>query len=195
LSLKQVLEQVLRGWTGTSRYLSERKQKNALVRAGVEERAIYPATEWDAFVKSLRPETEDKAVVADLRIFGSRRELMKAAEQVAARGATLHVLETGTDLDMPTLRLVDRTLHRWRGESAMKGVRASKLGMRGAAAAKKKIEAGRLDKAAAERIWRDIQRYPSTEEALENMPGWTRTTAWRHFKGREPIEPPTKRKR
>jgi hypothetical protein len=166
------------------------------VRAGVEERVIYPASEWQAFVKALRPEAGDKAVVADLRIFGSRRALMKAVEEVAARGATLHVLESATDIDVPTLRAVDRTLHRWRGESAMKGQRASKLGMRGAAARKVQIAAGRLDKEAAERIWRDLKRYPSAEEALENMPGWTRTTAWRHFKGREPVEPePVKPKR
>jgi hypothetical protein len=164
------------------------------MRAGIEERVIYPAPEWAAFVKALRPETADKAVVADLRIFGSRRALMKAVEEVAARGATLHVLDGETDIHAPTMRAVDRTLHRWRGESAMKGQRASKFGMRGAAARKRQIAAARLDKDAAERIWRDTKRYPSGEEALEHMPGWTRTTAWRHFKGREPVEPPPKRK-
>jgi hypothetical protein len=182
---------VLRGWTGTSRFVSERKQKNTLMKAGVEERVIYGADDWPAFVKALRP--EDQAAVADLRVFGSRRALVAAAEEVAARGATLHVIDAGTDIDMPTLRAVDRTLTRWRGESALKNPeRASTIGQRGAAARKVQITAGRLDEAAAAAIWRDIKRYPSTEEALEHMPGWTRTTAWRHFKGREPV---VKRKR
>src|SRR4051812_9984430 len=148
---------MLRGWTGPSRYLSERKQKAMLVKAGVEERAIYPAEDWSAFVLALRP--GDKAAVADLRIFASRKRLMAAVEEIEAHKATLVALDSGTEIDAPTLREVDRTLTRWRGESAMKNPeRASEIGKRGQAARKKAILAGRLDEAAARAIWKDTVR-------------------------------------
>src|SRR4051794_38111388 len=98
----------LRGWTGLSRYLSERKQRAMLVTAGVEERTIYEAASWPEFVKALRP--GDKAAVADLRIFGSRKALVAAAAEVEARKARLVVVETSTEIDVPTLREVDRTM-------------------------------------------------------------------------------------
>jgi hypothetical protein len=178
---------MLRGWIGPSRYLSKRKQRKLLVDAGVDERVIYLGeNEWPAFVKALRPGTNDKAAVADLRVFGSRRGLLAAAEAVEARGAVLVVAETGTSIDMPTLREIDRTLHRWRGEAAIKtGKRASAMGKRGAEARKKSVAAARLDKEAARAIWSDEKRYPDAADALDHMPGWTRTTAWRHFGPRE----------
>jgi hypothetical protein len=105
---------------------------------------------------------------------------------VEARGAVLVVAETGTSIDMPTLREIDRTLHRWRGEAAIKtGKRASAMGKRGAEARKKSVAAARLDKEAARAIWSDEKRYPDAADALDHMPGWTRTTAWRHFGPRE----------
>jgi hypothetical protein len=179
---------LLRGWTGTSRYLSERKQRAMLVTAGVEEHVIYEAGNWPAFVKGLRP--GDRAAVADLRIFGSRKALVAAVAEVEAQQAKLVVIESGTEIHAPTLQEVDRTLTRWRGESGMKSSkRASALGQRGAAARKKQIAANRLDEAAARAIWKDTKRYPSAAEALEHMPGWTRTTAWRRLgKGREPVK-------
>jgi hypothetical protein len=73
---------MLRGWVGPSRYLSERKQRELLVHAGVEERVIYPSDQWQALVRSLRPEEKDKAAVADLRVFGSRRQLVDAVKAV-----------------------------------------------------------------------------------------------------------------
>jgi hypothetical protein len=188
-------EILLRGWTGTSRYLSERKQRAMLVTAGVGEQVIYDDGSWPEFVRTLRP--GDKAAVADLRIFGSRKALVAAAEEVEARKARLVVVETSTEIDVPTLREVDRTMSRWRGEAAMKDrKRASALGKRGAAARKKQIAAARLDDAAARAIWKDVKRYPSVEEALEYMPGWTSTTAWRRLGGGREAKPaPTKRKR
>jgi hypothetical protein len=153
-------------------------------------RVIYEgADEWEAFVTALRPEAKDRAVVADLRIFGSRRKLVESAEAVTKRGATLSVVERGVVIDMPTLREVDRTLTIWRGESAMKNPRRAKeMSKRGNAARKKKLAESRLDKDAAERIWRDTKRYRDASEALDNMPGWTRTTAWRYFGPRETNE-------
>jgi hypothetical protein len=72
---------MLRGWIGPSRYLSKRKQRKLLVDAGVDERVIYLGENgWPAFVKALRPGTNDKAAVADLRVFGSRRGLLAAAK-------------------------------------------------------------------------------------------------------------------
>lgn len=178
---------MLRGWTGTSRYLSERKQKDTLVKAGVEERVIYGAAEWPEFVRALRQ--GDHAAVADLRVFGSRKGLVNAAKEVEAREAILVVAENGTRVDMPTLQEVDRTIARWRGEAALKSPkRASRIGRMGAAARKKKASDGRLAEAFAELFWHDVERYPFVQDALAQMPGWTRTTAWRRFGGREPVE-------
>jgi hypothetical protein len=177
---------MLRGWVGPSRYLSERKQRALLVAAGVEERVIYPPDQWAALVKSLRPEAKDKAAVADLRIFGSRRQLVEAVKAVEAKGSKLVVVESGTELDAPTLHEVDRTLTRWRGEAAIKSrAQARKLGKRGAAARAAKIETERLAKDGARTIWLDLKKYPEAWQALIYMPGWTRTTAWRHFGPRE----------
>jgi hypothetical protein len=97
-----------------------------LVTAGVEEQVIYEAANWPAFVKALRP--GDRAAVADLRIFGSRKALVAAVAEVEAQQAKLVVIESGTEIHAPTLREVDRTLTRWRGEAGMKSSkRASAL--------------------------------------------------------------------
>jgi hypothetical protein len=37
---------------------------------------------------------------------------------------------------------------------------------------------------AARAIWKD-ERYQDAADALARMPGWTRTTAWRHFGPRD----------
>jgi hypothetical protein len=158
-----------------------------LVRAGVEERVIYGAADWPAFVRALRG--GDKAAVADLRVFGSRRALVRAAEEVAAREATLVVVESGAELHMPTLREVDRTLTRWRGESAIKsGKRAREMGRRGAAARKRQIAEARLDEAEMGARWRDLKQYPTVFDAILRT-GWTRTTAWRRFGPRDTVKP------
>lgn len=176
---------LLRGWIGPSRYLSAHKQRKLLELAGVSARAIYEPDEWEAFVTALRREAKDRAVVADLRIFGSRRKLVEAAEAVAAKGATLSVVERGTVIDMPTLREVDRTLTIWRGESAMKNPkRAKAMSERGNEARRKKRAEGRMEAKAFELRWRDEKRFPSVAEALDGT-GWTKTTAWRHFGPRE----------
>jgi hypothetical protein len=185
---------VLRGWIGPSRYLSDRVQRKRLEDAEIN--AIYSPTEWEWFIKSLRPETKDVAVVADLRIFGSRKELVGAAEEIAARNASLMSLATKTVIDVPTLLDIDRTLTIWRGESALKNPkRASRIGKMGAASRRKKLADGRLAEGLAELFWHDVERYPFTKDALAQMPGWTRTTAWRKFGGREPVEPAVKPKR
>lgn len=186
------IEILLRGWVGPSRYLSERKQKDRLVSAGVEERVVYGAADWPAFVLALR--AGDRAAVADLRVFGSRRGLVAAAEEVATRGATLVVVDRA-EIDMPTLREVDRTLTVWRGESAIKsGKRASAMGKRGVAARKKRLAEERLCDEAAAAIWRDREGYPDAFDALRAMPGWTRTTAWRHFGKREAVKQKRRKK-
>lgn len=187
---------MLRGWIGPSRFLSERKQRALLLEAKVEERVIYDAGSWPEFLRGLRPERGDKAVIADLRVFGSRRALMVAAEEVAACGATLYVVEDDADIHLPTLRAVDRTLTRWRSGYTLSSKKASKLGQRGAAARKKQIAESRLDEDVARPIWQDPVRYQTEADALAHMPGWTRTTAWRRLGGgREKFIRKPKRKR
>jgi hypothetical protein len=46
-----------RGWTTAYHHLSERRQREMLLEAGLEERVLYPSSEWAEFVRSLRPAT------------------------------------------------------------------------------------------------------------------------------------------
>lgn len=61
-----------------------------------------------------------------------------------------------------------------------KGLTVVEMGRRGGRARAKLLAASRLDPEAARAIWKD-ERYQVAAEALAHMPGWTRTTAWRHF--------------
>lgn len=179
---------MLRGWTTPSRYLSERKQAEMLVAVGVEARVIYSGPEqWPHFIRSLRP--GDKAVVADLSIFASRKGLRDAVDEIEARQATLSTA-TPTDIDGPTLREVSKTESRWAGQRAMKSPAVARERARlGHIAYRKKLAASRLDEAVAKLIWQDVVRFPHERDALDNMPGWTRTTAWRRWGGRIPKPP------
>ena len=174
-----------RGWVGPHKYLADRRQRQMLIDAGVEERAIYSGrNDWSAFVRSLRPGEE--AVVADLRIFASRKGLGEASEQIAAHQATLITALRDVPIDPVTLREVQRVEGLWAGERSMGGSkRARELGKRGIAAYRKKLAESRMDRADAEAIWRDLGRYPARSEALEAMRGWTVMSAWRAFGPRE----------
>lgn len=183
---------VRRGYTTPYKFLSERKQHTILVAAGVEERVIYGRNDWESFVRSLRE--GDEAVVAELQVFGSRKALGQASAQVAARGAVLLAAVTETRIDPPTLSEAHRTETQWAKQRSFgTRKRAKELSDRGVKAAKEAYAAVRMDRAAAKAIWLDAKRYRSVEEALEHMPGWTRTTAWRHFRKR-PEPPQPKRK-
>jgi hypothetical protein len=175
---------VRRGWTTPYKYLSERKQRTMLIDAGVEERVIYPGDDWLAFVLALRP--GDEAVVADLRIFGSRKRLGDANAAVEDREAVLVVAARDVRIDPPTLREAHRTETAWAGERSMGGSkRARELSARGIAAYRAKIEASRIPKDKAEAIWHDVERYPNRADAIKAMPGWKLMAAWRAFGARE----------
>jgi hypothetical protein len=181
----QGVQLLRRGWVGPHKYLADRRQRQMLIDAGVEERAIYVGrNDWSAFVRSLRP--GDEAVVADLRIFGSRKGLGEAAEQIAGRQATLITALRDVPIDPVTLREVQRVESLWAGERSMGGSkRARELSKRGIAALRKKIADNRMAKSDAEAIWYDLERYPLRSEAIEAMRGWTVMTAWRAFGARE----------
>jgi hypothetical protein len=176
---------VRRGWTIPYKYLSEGKQRTVLTDYGVEERVIYSGrAEWPAFVLALR--SDDEAVVADLRIFGSRKALREAVNEVEARDAVLVSAATDTCVDPVTLREVHRIETAWAGERSMGGSkRARELSARGLAAYRKKLEESRIPKAEAEAKWHDVENYPNRADALKAMPGWTLMTAWRAFGARE----------
>src|SRR4051812_48103497 len=114
-----------RGWTIPHKYLSEGTQRRMLMEAGVEDRGdstpiyIGGGEGWAAFVKALR--RGDEAMVADLRIFGSRKRLGEATAQVEARGATLVVAPRNVRIHPPTLREAQRTESLWAGERSMGG--------------------------------------------------------------------------
>jgi hypothetical protein len=180
------------GWTTHYKYLSERRQKQMLIDAGVEDRGeeatpIYSGAEgWVAFVRQLRG--GDEGLVADLRIFGSRKRLAEATAEVEARGATLVVAKSGVGIHPPTLREAHRTESLWAGERSMGGSkRARAMSAKGIAERKRRLEASRMARGEAEAIWRDTERYPLRREALAAMTGWTFMMAYRAFGAREPI--------
>jgi hypothetical protein len=176
---------VRRGWTTPYKYLSERKQRSMLIDAKVEERVIYSGkAEWPAFVRALRP--NDDVVVADLRIFGSRKALGDAAAEIEERGCYLESVAVQTQMHYDTLKAVQRVESQWAGERSMGGSkRARELSARGIAAYRAKIESSRIPKDKAEAIWRDVERYPNRADALKAMPGWKLMAAWRSFGARE----------
>jgi hypothetical protein len=175
---------VRRGWTTAYKYLSERKQRDMLLEAGVEERVLYRGPEWPDFIRSLR--VGDEAVVADLRIFGSRARLGQMAAEVEARGCTLLVAKSDVHIHPPTLREAHETERKWAGERGAMGSRkrARALSARGIEAYRKKLEEGRLSKAEAEARWRNLEDYGTRADAVRGT-GWTITTAWRAFGPRE----------
>jgi hypothetical protein len=177
-------EIVRRGWTIPHRYLSEKTQRSMLTATDVEERVLYKGDEWSEFVRNLRP--GDEAVVADLRVFGSRKALGRATDEIEARGATLVVARRGIRIDPPTLREAHETERKWAGERSMGGSRrARELGARANAAKRAKALATRLPAADAEAIWRDMNNYPTRADAIKAMPGWSIMIAWRAFGPRE----------
>lgn len=176
-----------RGWTTPYKYLSDRKQRTLLLEAGVDERVIYHGkVEWPVFVRALRP--GDQAVVAELRIFGSRKALGEATAEVEAKEAELVVAARDVAIDPPTIREAHRAETQWAGERSMGGSkRARMLSAKGRAAYLKKIEEGRIPKDEAKAKWHDVERFPNRIDALREMPGWTMMTAWRAFGAREPV--------
>lgn len=182
-----------RGWTVPHKYLSEGTQKRMLMDAGIEDRgAATPLYSgggegWTAFVKALRP--GDEAMVADLRIFSSRRRLGEATTQVEAKGATLVVAPRDVRIHPPTLREAQRTESLWAGERSMGGSkRARAMSIKGNAERRRKAEAARMPRDQAEGIWRDLERYPLRREALGAMPGWSFMMAYRAFGARDPLD-------
>jgi hypothetical protein len=178
-------EKVRRGWTTPYKYLSEKRQRAALAASGVEERVIYSGkSDWPTFVRSLRH--GDEAVVAELRIFGSRRALGLATAEVEARQAVLVVADGGIRIHPPTVRAVHLSESQWAGERSMGGSkRARMMSAKGNETKRKLTEAARMPEAKAEAIWRDLEGYPLRRDALAAMPGWTVMTAWRKFGPRE----------
>jgi hypothetical protein len=182
-----------RGWTIPHKYLSEQSQRRMLMEAGIEDRGdttpIYSGggEGWFSFVRSLR--RGDEAMVADLRIFGSRKRLGEATAQVEAKGATLVVAPRGVRIDPPTLREAQRTESLWAGERSMGGSkRARAMSAKGNAERRRKAEAARMSRFEAEAIWRDLERYPLRREALAAMPGWSFMMAYRAFGARDPLD-------
>lgn len=173
-----------RGWTTAYKYLSEKKQRDMLLEAGVEERVLYRGDEWSEFIRNLRP--GDEAVVTDLRVFASRGRLGQAIAEIEARGATLLVARSQVAIDPPTLREAHETERKWAGERGAMGSRkkAKELSARGIEAYRRKLEENRIPKAEAETRWRNLADYATRADAVRGT-GWTITTAWRAFGPRE----------
>lgn len=175
-----------RGWTTPYRYLSEKTQRIMLMNAGVEERVLYKGDEWLEFIRNLG--SGDEAVVADLRIFGSRKSLGKATNEVEAKGAVLVAARRGIRIDPPTLREAHETERKWAGERSMGGHRrAREMSARAHAAKRAKMLSTRIPEEEAEGKWRDTEQYATRADAVAAMPGWSVMKAWRAFGPRETI--------
>lgn len=176
-----------RGWTAPYKYLSEKRQREMLVEAGIEDRGdatpIYKGHEWPDFVRALR--RGDEAVVADLSVFGSRRRLGEMSAEIATKGATL-VTAAGTHIHQPTLEDVQRTESLWNKRKGIGGsAQAKKMNAKAYAARMAKRDAERLPDAEARAIWLDVKRYPLSRDALTAMKWPSYVTAWRAFGPRE----------
>lgn len=173
-----------RGWTRAHKYLSDARQRDLLTEYGVAERVLYPGKDWAMFVHQLRE--GDEAVIADLRIFGSRKALGEATAEIEAKGATLVVARSKVHIHPPTIREAHEAERKWAGERGAMGhrKRAKELSKRGHEAYRKKLEAGRIPKEQIEARWRNLIDYPTRKEAVAGT-GWSLTKAWREFGPRE----------
>jgi hypothetical protein len=184
------MQRVRRGWMTPYKYLADSTQRRLLLAAGVPDRGkntpIYTGREeWHALIGSLR--RGDEAVVAELRIFGSRKAVASALADVEGRGAKLVSAVRNVVIDGPTLREAYDTERRWAGERSI-GTRKRAKAMSAKALAKRReqIKASRMPEEQAEAKWRDIETYPTREAAAAAMgPGWSKMIAWRAFGPRE----------
>jgi len=157
------------------------KQIEHHLESGVPARGIYVegrgAETLDAAIRATR-KGEALEVVA-LRVFGSLRDIRAAFDALKAKGAGVRETTTGRetwDDGIPLYHDAHRQLH---GEASA-GSRAemARRGAKGGKIAAKRHQAKRMNKAEARKIWRTAA---TAEEALQQMPGWSRQSAYRHL--------------
>lgn len=157
------------------------KQIEHHLESGVSARGIYVegrgAETLDAAIRATR-KGEALEVVA-LRVFGGLRDIRATFDALKAKGAGVRETTTGRetwDDGIPLYHDAHRQLH---GEASA-GSRAemARRGAKGGAKAAKNYKAKRMSEREARKIWRSAR---TAQEALVNMPGWSRQSAYRHL--------------
>lgn len=177
--MRQAYVRPFRRWTAE-------KQIDTLLGAGVPERRIYVEGRGsETLAAAIRATRKDEFLeVVALRVFGdSLRDIREAYEALRDRGAGVLEVTTGRKASqdgIPLYHDAHRALH---GEASA-GSRAemARRGSKGGTIAAKKKKAARMSEREARKIWRSAR---TALEALEQMPGWTRQTAYRRLGPRE----------
>jgi hypothetical protein len=164
------------------------KQEAILAEKGV--RRIYVEGRGDETfaeaVKQLRGAKDTLEVACGLRVLGdSRREWIERVAKIKEKGAAFVDHASGGRIQTEQgAELVDRALIEQRGEAAIgSSANASRLGKKANAVRWRKLRK-RMPKREALVIWKGNPDLGNTE-VIALMPGWTVTTAYRHFKRRD----------
>lgn len=155
-------------------------QIEALVAAGCPRGAIYTDEKggMEAFAKSLRS-GELGGMDGGLRVIGDTRKIMtEGVAMVHAKAAAIVDIGTGQRSDRDGVQMLDAALARIHGERKI-GNRASEMGKKGAKNRWKRQHNARMPTNQARVLWFD--KGISTAEALEDMTGWTKASAFREF--------------
>ncbi len=158
-------------------YARNTKEEQQLIAAGLKPDAIYLEGRGAERLGRVGMRSgELLATVDGLRALGSgRQEIVDAVKRIHKVGAAVVDIETGERSDRDGVEMLHSALMRIRGERVMPPGKAEAM----QALSVQVRTDGRLPHNAALVPWRNPLL--STAQAIQEMPGWTSTTAYRTF--------------
>lgn len=166
-------------------------------RSGDEQEAVLEAEGVKPIYSTSRGETLDNALqrlrrrgellatAGGLRVLAdTRREIVIAEAKIRRNGWAVIDLDTGERSDRDGASMMDQAIKRVHGEARMPDLgKARERGRMGGKAKGQSALSRRMPKRAAQRFWSDPLL--TGDQALEQMTGWTKETAYRHLGPRE----------
>lgn len=122
------------------------------------------------------------------RLGGTRQAIAAAVKRIHGAGSYVLEIVTGRrsdDLEALPIMMADAA-------DELSGVRQHRFdSAKGKAARAQQLSVpfDRLPKSQALVIWRDVENYPTADDALAAMPGWAKRTAYLRLREREPNNP------
>lgn len=144
-------------------------QAGILLAAGVPESRIYVEGERGETFEAACKAARDKIVHCPdgFRVFGTSQKAIRAALiDAERRGIIIIDATTGQRSDKAPWKMYDQAVRKGQAEDRKLDRRKSRKGGNGRAA---KLEADRLDKDRAQKIWLDQKRFDTNEDACAFM--------------------------
>lgn len=174
------------GFVRPYRGRSVEEQEAALLAAGAP--VIFYTSKGetvDDALRRLRRKGELLATAGGLRVLGTKRDEIAAAEQkVREKGGAVIDVDTGERSDVDGIPMFHRAIAETNGERRIPNVAKHREGSRKGAQVRARLARnGRLPRVHARRHWRNPLL--TVPQALELMTGWTLKTAYRHLGPRD----------